>query len=132
MGATLKTALDNGETVKAEKIEAQAQAQKALDSAKENHKVSKEALQSATSELISRQLEVKNAKTALNSKSQELTMTSAQHAENQERFEKATNLLSMFTFLLDRDVVPEPVPEVTSEKAEEESVPTMMEEEAAA
>lgn len=121
--ATLKTALDNGEMVKAEKIEMQAQAQKALEDAKETHKEKQEALQSATSMLISRQLEAKNAKTALNSKLQELSKASAQHTENQKRFEKATELLSTFTFLLERDVVPEPVPEVVEEK----SVPTTTE-----
>jgi len=136
--ATLKTALDNGDTVKAEKIEMQTQAQKALDSAKETHRASKEATKTACEMLVSRQSEVKSAQTAVCSKKQELATATDQHAHNKTHLEQATDLFSAFTYLLERDVVPDPVPEVSAEKVEEvvtaaiEEQPTMMEDVAVA
>lgn len=115
----LKTALDNGDSLKAEKVEAQGQAQQALDSAKANLVESKQVLQSACDMMISKQSEMKSAQTALDLKVQEIGKLSEEHAQHQKEFEKATDRLLTYTFLLERDVVPEPVPEVTAEKVEE-------------
>jgi len=120
--STLKTALDSGDSLKAEKIEAQAQAQQALDSAKATLEASKQALQSACDTLISKQSDLKSAQTALDSKVQELGKFAKEHAQHQKQFDKATERLLTYTFLLERDVVPEPVPEVTAEKVEDVSM----------
>jgi len=132
----LQTALDNGNAMKAGKIEMQAQAQKGLGSAKVDHNASKEKLQKACDTLISRQSETKDAQKALDSKVQDCNLASEQLSENQKQFQKATDLFSMFTFLLERDVLPQVVPEVPVEKEvptteEEAAAPTMMEEAAA-
>jgi len=94
----------------------------AIPSTKATLEASKQALQSACDTLISKQSELKSAQTALDSKVQELGKFAKEHAQHQKQFDKATERLLTYTFLLERDVVPEPVPEVTAEKVEDVSM----------
>eukprot|EP00746_Dinoflagellata_sp_MGD_P161532 gnl/MRDRNA2_/MRDRNA2_88723_c0_seq1.p1 gnl/MRDRNA2_/MRDRNA2_88723_c0~~gnl/MRDRNA2_/MRDRNA2_88723_c0_seq1.p1 ORF type:complete len:426 (+),score=129.85 gnl/MRDRNA2_/MRDRNA2_88723_c0_seq1:78-1280(+) len=107
----LQTDLDSSDSLKAQKIEAQTQAQQALDSAKENHQVQKDNLKAATEVLTSLSDASKAALKLQVSKNSEANNSSNQHAEQQKGLEKVQNLVSMFEFLVERDVVPEPEPE---------------------
>merc|ERR1719353_1503532 len=106
----LQSDLDSSDVVKAQKIEAQAHAQTALDFAKESHKESKENFKAATETLMARQTETKAALKTLVSKVSEADNAAKHHVDQQKGLERVQNLVLMFDFLVDRDVIPEPEP----------------------
>jgi len=122
----LQSDLDSSDIVKAQKIEAQAQAQTALDSAKESHKESKENFKAATETLMARQTETKAALKTLVSKVSEADNAAKHHVDQQKGLDRVQNLVLMFDFLVDRDVMPEPEPKTEIE--ENSKVESMMEE----
>jgi len=101
---SLQSDLDNGDNLKAQKIDAVKQAEATLDTAKENLKASKESMKAATEDLMSRTTETKAALKALTSKITEDEKAAKQLNEQQKGLQKVQSLVSMFEFLLERDV----------------------------
>jgi hypothetical protein len=125
----LQADLDNGDSLKAEKVEAQTQAQSALETAKENHKNCKDTLKAATESLMSLTEESRAALKTQVMKNSEADNSARQHGEQQKAFEKVQNLVSMFEFLVEKDVVKEPEPETkVSEVSKVDAVDAVMEE----
>jgi len=120
---SLQSDIDNNDTAKAQKMEAQTQAQGGLDNAKETHKASQEAMKTATEALLAKQADTKAALKTLVSKGYEADNAAKHHAEQQKCLDKAISMVSMFTFLVERDVMVQP------EKGAEETLKVMMEEE---
>lgn len=107
----LQTEINNSDTLKAEKVDAQTQAQAALDSAKEIQELKQSSMKSATEVLMGLQEESRSALKIQVSKNSEADNANKQHVEQQKGLDKVQNLVSMFEFLVERDVVPDPEPE---------------------
>jgi hypothetical protein len=126
--ASLQSDLDNSDSIKAQKNEAQAQAQAAYESAKENHAASTDAVRSASEIFMTKHSESKLALKNMVSKGLEADNAIKFHAEQQKGFDKASKLVSMFTFLVERDVMPEPEPQsLVEEKVMMEESPAVAE-----